>query len=304
MSARTESNGQIVRTPPANGSNGAAVTKAAAKDNTLAGFLESIKGEMARALPRHMTPDRMARVALTALRTTPHLAECTRESFAASIMACAALGLEPNTPLGQAYLIPRKNNRNGGRYECSLIIGYQGLLDLARRSGSVAGIQAFPVFEGDRFVVSYGLNPKLEHVPCDDQNREEPGRLTHVYAIVRLKDAGSEPLFTVLSRAQVEKRRNRGGSASGSFSPWQTDYVAMSLKTAIREVIKWAPRSAEMVRAETVELAHESGAAPFAALPEESARALLGAGIAEPEAEPQEITADGEVVDREQPAEG
>lgn len=288
MAMTTEKNGQIVRAP----ANGGAVAKSEATSG-LAGLLRSMQGEIERAVPKHLTGERLARITLTALRTTKGLAECTPASFAGCVMACAALGIEPNTPLGQAYLIPRENRRAKVK-ECTLIVGYQGMMDLARRSGMIAGIQAVPVFRGDVFRYSMGLTPELVHVPSEDPNREKKENLTHVYAICRLKEQGADPIFVVFSRPQIEARRKRGASGFDISTPWDTDYVAMAQKTAIRELFKWAPRSAEMARAEAIEVATERGTSVIRELPEETAHALLGAGIA-----PEDVTADGEVIDAE-----
>lgn len=272
--------GQMVRAP----ANGGAVAK---KDSSLAGLLQSMRSEIERAVPRHLTGDRLARVALTALRTTKGLSDCTQASFAGCVMACAALGLECNTPLGQAYLIPRKG-------ECTLVIGYQGMLDLIRRSGLVASIQAFPVFKGDVFEYEQGLNPKLRHIPSQAEDRENKKNLTHAYAIVRLKDKDADPIVCVMSKAQIDARRGR--SMAKDSGPWSTDYVAMALKTVVRDAFKWAPRSAEMAQAARVEDVSErhGGAAIINELPEETAKALLGSGIQAPE-----TTEDGEVLDGE-----
>jgi recombination protein RecT len=268
------------------------IQRAARPEATLAGLLKQLEPQMALALPKHLNGERMARLALTALRTTRDLASCTPESFAASIMACAALGLEPNTQLGLAYLIPRRNSRNGGKMECTMQIGYQGMLDLARRSGLTASIQAFPVFLGDEFRYSLGLEPTLYHVPCGE---DDSAKLTHAYGVCRIKEA--DPVFVVLTRKQIEARRSRGGAGSG-FSPWKTDYVPMAQKTAIRALFTWMPRSAEMARAEAIEVAQETGRSVIAELPEQAAAALLGVGI-------QDVTDDGEIVDGfgEEPAE-
>lgn len=275
MAARKESNGQIVRD---GGGNGQAIQTRGGGQG-LVGFLESIKSELARALPKHLTADRMARLAITALRTTKDLDKCSLPSFGASIMACAALGLEPNTPLGQAWLIPRKNRRQNC-IDCTLIIGYSGLLDLARRAG--AQIKAFAVYQDDQFEYQMGLEPKLVHIPSDNPERgEDPKQLTHVYAIIR--SPNMEPEFAVLTRAQVERRRKQGASGYGTSTPWDTHYEEMALKTAVRAAFKWSPRSSEMHRAEALESAQERGHGVFDVLPEDSAKALLGAGYGPPE---------------------
>lgn len=207
---------------------------------TLAKFLtDNLAQSMAAALPKHLTAERMTRVCLTALRTTKDLANCTQESFAGEIMKLAQLGLEPNTPLGHAYLIPRRNNRNGGIIECTTIIGYQGYIDLALRSGRIDSIYAHVVYEGDEFEFELGLNPRLRHVPKGTSTV-----ITHAYAVARVK--GGEPVFEVLPLGRIEERRKRGGSGKGSNSPWDTDYAAMARKSAIRAIWYALPKSSEM----------------------------------------------------------
>jgi recombination protein RecT len=236
----------------------------------LAGLLKSMGPEIARALPRHVTPDRMARVCLTALRVNPKLANCTPASFMASIMACAQLGLEPNSPLGQAYLIPYENRRQGTT-TCQLILGYQGMIDLAIRSGRVTSVKASIVREGDTFEVEHGLHEKLVHRPSGDDDAP----MTHVYAVARIKDG--DPVFTVLSKQAVEKRRLRGASGKGISTPWDTDYESMALKCAVRALWKWLPKSAEMANAQIADETRE----PISYAMPEIADALRGAGLEE-----------------------
>lgn len=236
----TTGNGQIVREK-----------KEIRPADRMVGILQKMGPEMEKALPRHISPDRMMRIAMTALRATPKLAECSPATFLGSVIQASQLGLEVNTPLGQAYLIPRKNK---GNMECTLQIGYQGFMDLARRSGEVAAIYAEAVYEGDLFDYELGLEKSLKHRPSDDDAREEKP-LTHVYAVAKLKSG--EALFVVLTRGQVEKYRKRGGDRS--FSPWSTDYEAMAKKTAVRRLFTWIPRSAEMARAQSVDESTEVG---------------------------------------------
>lgn len=250
--------------------------------------IEGMKGEIARALPKHLSPDRMARIAITALRTTPDLAKTTPASFLSSLMACSVLGLEPNTPLGHAYLIPYNNSRRINNEwvkvpECQLIIGYQGFIDLVRRSGQVASVQAFAVYEGDLFEYELGLCPRISHKPCDDAERENR-KLTYAYCVIKLKDKEADPIFFVMSRAQIEKRRMRGASGRTDRNgkqvrtPWDTDYEAMALKTVVRSAVKWAPRSAEVAQAVELDERAERGGNQLSALPAEVSQALLEGG--------------------------
>lgn len=232
--------------------------------NSLAEMLMAQKDQIALAIPKHMTADRMLRISMTALRTTPKLSECTPASFLGCVMSAAQLGLEPNTPLGHAYLIPRKNK---GVMECTLMIGYQGMIDLARRSGKVRRIHAFVVREGDHFEWTLGLDPDIKHRPAGN-NSDKP--VTHVYAAARLD--GGDDVFAVLTRAEIEKRRKRGASGKGISTPWDTDYDAMALKSAVRALWAFLPKSTEMAMAVQVEEEHDRA---FIAIPASPTVSLL-----------------------------
>jgi len=207
---------------------------------------DSMRSALKMALPKHVTADRVARVALTALSKTPKLALCTQESFFGSLLSAAQLGLEVNTPLGHAYLIPYKST-------CTLIIGYQGMIDLANRAG--VDVYGNVVRESDDFEYELGLTPKLVHKPSMDPNREDRP-VTHVYAVGIPKSGRSQ--FVVLSRAEVEKYRKR--SMSKNDGPWVTDWDAMALKTAVRRLFRWLPKSIELQQAITIDEAHERNA--------------------------------------------
>lgn len=264
MSAvQTSSKGQIQPRNPQQGQppGGAQLTKEQEQQRSAAAALQRLGPEIARALPKHITPDRMARVCLTALRTTPKLATCTQESFLGAILACAQLGLEPNSPLGHAFLVPYENYK-AKRTDCQLIIGYQGMIELAYRSGRVTSIAAQVVRQGDHFIYELGLRPKLEHRPSEDADREQRP-ITHAYAVAQIKDG--EPISWVLSYPQIEARRTRGASGkkypdgNRVKTPWDTDYEAMALKSAVRALFKWIPKSPELALAEHVEDASEVG---------------------------------------------
>lgn len=192
-----------------------------------------MRPQIARALPRHMDPDRLARVAMTVLRQTPQLGQCTPESFLGALMTCAQLGLEPG-PLGHAYLVPY------GR-EVTFIPGYRGLVELARRSGQVQSVQARIVRDGDEFDYEFGLEPKLYHRPTADADKP----VTHAYAVLRLKDGGVD--FDVMTRAEIDAIRKR--SRTGDRGPWATDYAEMAKKTVLRRLLKTAPMSIEYQQA-------------------------------------------------------
>ena len=146
-------------------------------------LIKSMEGEIAKALPSVITPERFTRITLSALSTNPKLSECSANSFLGAMMTAAQLGVEPNTPLGQAYLIPYRNH---GRLECQFQLGYKGLIDLAYRSGEVKMIQAHTVYENDDFTYELGLEPKLHHIPA----KSDRGAPIFFYAVFHTKDGG------------------------------------------------------------------------------------------------------------------
>lgn len=212
-------------------------------------FSEPIKKQIALALPQHLKPERMIRMALTTVRRTPKLLECDPLTLVACIVQASELGLELSGPLGQAYIIPRKNK---GRMEATFQIGYRGFLKLAHNSGQVAVYNARAVEEGDTFHFMQGSENFVEHIP-----RETKGiaKITHFYAILRLKGQG--PRDGDCEVWPVEKMiRHRDRFRSDKFlkdrdknyqGPWDTDFEAMGKKTLIREIAKRSPVSAELM---------------------------------------------------------
>lgn len=208
---------------------------------TLKEFVRDMTPQIARALPAHVSPERIARIALTELRTVKHLAECTKESFGGALMTCAQLGLEPGKATGEAYLIPFFNKHRRA-YEVSLIIGYAGMVKLFYQHPLAAGLDAQTVYESDEFEYQLGLDPVLRHKPMMTGNR---GRPIAYYAVARLKGGGSA--FTVMSPADIEANRQR--SKAKDDGPWQTDYDEMAKKTCIRRLAKLLPKSTELSQA-------------------------------------------------------
>lgn len=243
-----------------NAARSGAIAKSEAPKSVF-GYLKEHKNQIAMALPKHMNADRMARVATTCIRSTPKLLECTPESLFGAIIQCAQLGLEPGNGLGHAYLLPFDKNRKEGNNwvkestEVQLIIGYRGMIDLARRSGQIISIEAHAVYLGDNFECALGLDSKLNHVPdWDNSNRGDPEKLTFVYAVAKLKGGGVQ--FQVMSKRGVDeiRLRSKSGAKMDKYgkenkTPWNTDYEAMALKSVTRRLFKWLPVSIEMQQA-------------------------------------------------------
>lgn len=200
-----------------------------------------MKGQFAAALPSHIPVDRFLRVALTAVNRTPKLADCTQESLLEKLMDLAQLGLVADSVSGQAYLIPFKDKHRG--LIVQLIVGFQGLTELAYRHPKVKSIRWSVVYEEDKFKWEEGLNPVLRHIPS---SKEDRGRLTHAYAIGEL-DGGRT--WIVLTKSEVMAAKSRSRSADSDYSPWNTDEPAMWAKTAVRRLAKQLPKSNELMEA-------------------------------------------------------
>jgi recombination protein RecT len=207
---------------------------------TMQDYVKRMEGEIKKALPSAITPERFTRMVLSALSTNAKLASCTPASFLGAMMSAAQLGLEPNTPLGQAYLLPYNNK---GTMEVQFQIGYKGLIDLAYRSGEVEVVQAHIVYENDEFNYEYGLDPKLSHIPATT-DRGEP---IAVYALFRTKSGGYG--FDVMSMEAVKNHAAKYSKAySSGYSPWKTNFEEMAKKTVLKKVLKYAPLKSDFVR--------------------------------------------------------
>lgn len=213
----------------------AQMQEAEKKDNSMVGLIRRMEPQIRKALPSVITPERFTRIVLTALSSNPKLQACTPMSVMGAMMQAAQLGVEPNTPLGQAYLIPY-----GG--VCQFQLGYKGLIDLAYRSGEVSSIQAHEVHENDTFEYEYGLEPKLRHVPA----QTDRGPVTFYYAVLKLKNGGVG--FEVMSRDDVETFARKKSKAYNN-GPWKTDFDEMAKKTVLKKVLKYAPLKTEFARA-------------------------------------------------------
>ena len=222
---------------------------------------DAAKIQLQQVAAAHMKPERMMRLMANAIRTTPKLGECDPMSLLGGLMTCAGLGLEPNTIMGHAYLIPFKNNRKGIT-EVQLVVGYKGLIDLARRSGHITSISAnIHYSDDDVWEYEEGTEARLRHIPGAQE-----GDKRHAYAIAKFRDGGHA--YVVLPWAKVMKIRNGslGWQTAVKFNatdrnPWKSHEDEMAKKTAIRALAKYLPLSVEFRDALTV----DGGKADFAA---------------------------------------
>lgn len=212
---------------------------ALSKQDTVRGLLMSMKGEIQNALPSYLPVEKFVRTALTAINSNPKLASCSQQSLLAAIMNSAQLGLEFNTPLGEAYLIPYENKKTGVT-TVNFQIGYQGLLKLAYNTGQFKRIAAREVRENEDFDFDYGTG-EISHRPC---LTGDSGDVIGYYAIYQTKDGGQDVFY--MSKADAE---SYGRAFSKSFnysdSPWKTNFDAMAKKSCLIQVLKYAPRAIE-----------------------------------------------------------
>lgn len=232
----------------------------------LQNLLEKHKGQIANALPKHMTPERMIRVALSAVSGSYLLMKCRPISLAASIVQSSILGLEPNSLLGEAYLVPfwNKHADNGpgqkkGAYDCQLMPGYLGLVKLARNSGQLAMIDAQPVHELDTFDFSKGSDTWWTHTWPKTGQR---GRILGYWAGYVLKDGSKN--FEYWTTESIEAHRDKYSKGAhddvGNLQgPWLTAPDWMYRKTVLKQLIKLMPKSVELATALALDERAEAG---------------------------------------------
>jgi phage RecT family recombinase len=236
-----------VTQPAVNTTPGTALQPAepkSAQDN-FGAYLDAHKRDFALVLPKSISVDRILRLALSAIRRNPTLMSCSVPSLMGAIMEATCLGLEPNTPLGHAYLVPFRSAKLNTT-EAVLVIGYEGYIELFYRSGKVQTVFANVVYAADTFEYHYGLDESLTHKEAMLPVAKR-GEITHFYAYARM--TGGAYRFVVLTKQQVDEIRDEF-SASYAADPknsiWATDYIAMGKKSAILRLEKWLPKSAEL----------------------------------------------------------
>lgn len=207
---------------------------------TLADHIRNMENQFQLAAPRGLEAQQLIRDALTCLRQTPKLAQCEPQTVLGALMTCAQLGLRPGV-LGHSYLVPFRDNKTG-TYQAQLIIGYQGLIELAHRSGQIQSLIARTVYQNDHFDVDYGLSDKLEHKPYMTGKKGDP---IAYYAIVKYKGGGHA--FFVMNHWEVEDHRDK--YTRSTTGPWADNFEQMAHKTVVRKLAKWMPKSTQLAQA-------------------------------------------------------
>lgn len=208
-------------------------------------FLEKFKPQMALALPKHLTADRMARLTLTAFSSTPKLQVCDPKTIAASIMTASTLGLEPGVD-GQCFLVPYGKT-------CTCVPGWKGLVDLVSRSGR-ATVWTGAVFQGDEFDYALGDTPFIRHRPGEEN---DPDMMTHVYAVGRV-NGSQHPVIEVWTVGKVKKHRDKYNKVGGNHYSFR-DWEMYARKIPLLQVLKYMPKSIELSNAIALSNAVDEG---------------------------------------------
>lgn len=212
-----------------------------ARINSVGDVMKAMQRQMMAALPKHLSADRMIRVALNCIRKNPKLLDCEPASLFGCITEASTYGWELGGVLGHAYLVPF-------RRECTLVPGYKGLIELCRRSSQISTISCEVVHEGDEFRYSLGDDPHIHHKPNDRDPKRDSKPITHIYAVVRLRDGGVQR--SVWSREKIESHKEQyskgwdwaenGDKSKGGGkkdSPWHTAWPVMAKKTVLRDMV-------------------------------------------------------------------
>ena len=227
--------------------------------------MDGLKSAIESALPSHLKAERLLRIVRSAVQTNPLLAQCTRISLLGSIVECSQLGLEPFGAAGHVYLVPYKDGKASARagqdvYNCQVIIGYRGFIELAERTGRIEDIYGEAVYSNDQFEEIQGTERKLVHLPA----KGERGKIVKAYAVAKLKGGGTR--WKVVDHRDIARAKAASRGSDRGSSPWQSDEQAMWIKTAVRRLSKWLPMSTEYAHAVDMDERAERGARQHFAL--------------------------------------
>jgi recombination protein RecT len=202
-------------------------------------MVQGYTGEFAQVLPSHIKPETWTRLAVGALRRDEKLRQAAANdpgALMSALLDAARMGLEPGTE--QYYLTVRSGKVLG-------VSGYQGEIELMYRAGAVSSVIVEPVFANDGFQYRPGRDDRPLHDIDWDADDRGPIRLAYAYAV--MKD-GAISKVVVVNKARIKRAKDASATAGKSFSPWTSDEVAMWMKTAVHDLRKWVPTSAEYIR--------------------------------------------------------
>lgn len=242
-----------------------------AAPNTVKGVIERNRLQIEAALPRGVSLERFIQIGTTAIESNPDLRECSRASVMLALIRCCQLGLEPQTPMGHAYIVPFKR-------EATVIVGYRGFVELAWRSSQII-LEGHVVRERDEFQWSRGTGPHrgVRHVPSPEPDR---GDVTHAWALARFPD--DREMFEVMTLGELDSVMMRTRH-KGNKGPWKTDRAEMQRKTVIRRLAKLLPLNPDAVGPAHARVIDEAPYDPnVLQLPEDASGPFMGPAGASP----------------------
>lgn len=216
------------------------------------GMVQALRDSAPVTARAYLTPERVVRIVTTAVSRTPKLLECEPQTLLRSVVDLVQLGLEPGGPLGHGYLVPFFNGKTK-RMECQPIVGYQGYLALARRSGEIESVFVQVIFSRDKYRISYGDEPSIKHEPALMGERGVP---VAAYCVAKFKSGGKH--VEVMTKTDIDGVMAR--SKAKDFGTWQTDWEMMARKTVIRRARHYWPISVEMAQAAELDDRVDTGA--------------------------------------------
>lgn len=233
---------------------------------------DDVQKGIASVCAKHMSPERLTRMALRVVLGDQKLLQCSTASLLRCFMTSAVLGLEPDPTLGLCSYVPF-----GG--EATFMLQWKGKIDLAMRSGLVANVTANPVHEQDEFEFEYGLEQKLRHVPYMGDG--DPGPVKAAYCVFTMKDGTK--VWHVCPKHEIERHRERsrnprGKNKAGEYVAWDEKgaYPEMARKTAVHVTSHFVKLSPEYALAQHLDEAAERGEPQSFDLPESVTGLLQG----------------------------
>lgn len=200
-------------------------------------MLIKYKPQIAAAIPKHLSPERLIQIATTVIAKNNNLKNCSPSSIIGAVVQASILGFKPIEALGECYFVPFKD-------KCQFIVGYRGYRKLAFQSNQIKTLYAEVVYEGDEFQYTLGLNPNIIHIPKMN-NDTNWTKITHAYAVAHYTNGGYT--FVVLDKNKIENLRRRNPSQGVKPSgAWETDYDAMAKAKAVKQLAKWLPLNEEL----------------------------------------------------------
>jgi recombination protein RecT len=183
----------------------------------------------------------LIRIAYNSIASDEKLLQCTHASILGGMMEALKLGLTLGGPMQEAWLIPFNNNKKG-TIEATFIVGYQGYRNIIDRAKSTIDLHPRAVYHNDEFDFGFGTRPFITHAPAWKRG-QQAGQLIAVYAVAHLRGGGLQ--MEVMPKSEVDEHRKRSRAANSG--PWVTDYDAMALKTVLRKIAKYLPKSSDLL---------------------------------------------------------